>query len=74
MSTAVLDEPMAKKAANPKTAPIRVTDEAIGLVRIASGYTGESVAEYVSRVLIDVARQDIERLHGSRFGQSKPKR
>ncbi len=46
-----------------KTTPIRVTDEAIRWARIASGYTGESVAEYASRVIAEQGRQDAERLH-----------
>ena len=34
-----------------KTMAVRLTDEAIRWARIASGYTGESMVEYVSRVV-----------------------
>src|SRR4051812_26564222 len=46
-----------------KTTPVRITDEAIRWARIASGYTGESVAEYVSRVVAERGRADATRLH-----------
>jgi hypothetical protein len=57
-----------------KTTSVRVSDEALKLARIASGYTGESVAEYISRVVADQAKQDSERLHAEEFKGSKPKR
>lgn len=53
-------EPMAK---DPKTTPVRLTADAIKWARIASGYTGESMAEYVSRIVAEHARADIARLH-----------
>jgi hypothetical protein len=46
-----------------KTTPVRLTDEAIRWARIASGYTGESMAEYVSRIVAERGREDTERLH-----------
>jgi hypothetical protein len=46
-----------------KTSPVRLTDEAIRWARIASGYTGESMAEYVSRVVVERGREDADRLH-----------
>jgi hypothetical protein len=46
-----------------KTSPVRLTEEAIRWARIASGYTGESMAEYVSRIVAERGRQDVERLH-----------
>lgn len=46
-----------------KTTPVRLTDEAIRWARIASGYTGESVATYVSRLVTEHAQRDAERLH-----------
>jgi hypothetical protein len=55
-----------------KTTPVRLTDEAIELARIASGYTGESMAEYVSRIVAEKAREDAERLHRERFGVALP--
>jgi len=52
---------MADKAQ--KTTPVRLTDESIRWARIASGYTGESVSEYVSRIIEEQGRADVERLH-----------
>lgn len=46
-----------------KTVPVRLTEEAIRWARIASGYTGESMAEYVSRIVEQGARADATRLH-----------
>jgi YesN/AraC family two-component response regulator len=70
LSIAVVDLGMSKK----KSMPVRLSDAAIELARIASGYTGESMAEYVSRVVVERAKQDIERLHAEKFQGSKPKR
>jgi hypothetical protein len=71
MSTATLKaDEMAGKAQ--KTTPVRLTDEAIRWARIASGYTGESMAEYVSRIVEEHARDDAERLHAEATGE-KPK-
>ena len=52
---------MEKKAQ--KTTPVRLTEEAMRWARIASGYTGESMAEYVSRIVLERGRGDAERLH-----------
>jgi hypothetical protein len=46
-----------------KTTPVRLSDEAIKWARIASGYTGESMTEYVSRIVAERGRADTERLH-----------
>jgi hypothetical protein len=48
---------------NPHRAPIRLSAEAIRSARIASGYTGESVAEYASRVLAERGKEDADKLH-----------
>lgn len=55
-----------------KTTPVRLTDEAIKWARIASGYTGESMTEYVSRVVAEYGKKDAERLHAEATGE-KPK-
>jgi len=47
----------------PKTTPVRLTDDAIRWGRIASGYTGESMAEYVSRIVCERGKEDTDRLH-----------
>jgi hypothetical protein len=54
-------DPRARKPQ--KTSPVRLTDEAIRWARIASGYTGESMVEYVSRIVAERGRQDADRLH-----------
>jgi hypothetical protein len=64
---------MARKAQQPKTTPVRLTDEAIRWARIASGYTGESMAEYVSRVLVENGKRDAERLHAEVSGDPTKK-
>lgn len=72
MSSAIAEaEPMAKAQ---KTTPVRLTDEAIQWARIASGYTGESMAEYVSRIVAERGKQDAERLHDEVLKPSKRKR
>lgn len=61
MSALVAPErPMAKER---KNMPVRITDDAIRWARIASGYTGESMAEYVSRIVVERGREDAGRLH-----------
>jgi hypothetical protein len=62
---------MARKAQ--KTTPVRLTDEAIKWARIASGYTGESMAEYVSRLVVEHAKRDAERLHAEATSERTPK-
>jgi hypothetical protein len=70
MPTALVEiRDMDKK--QPKTTPIRITDEAIRWVRIASGYTGESAAEYASRVLAEHSRIDADRLHAEANAPAK---
>ena len=54
-----------------KTTPVRLSDDAIRWARIASGYTGESMAEYVSRIVAERAVQDTERLHTEATGGGK---
>lgn len=58
-----------------KTTPVRLTDEAIRWARIASGYTGESMAEYVSRIVMEQGQQDAQRLHAevtAKLSKGKP--
>jgi hypothetical protein len=63
VTTELREVPMADESKKPKTTPVRLTDEAIRWSRIASGYTGESMSEYVSRVVTEKAREDADRLH-----------
>jgi hypothetical protein len=71
MNTVQEADTMARKAQ--KTTPVRLTDEAIKWARIASGYTGESMAEYVSRIVAEFSKADAERLHAEMTGEAKPK-
>jgi hypothetical protein len=73
--TATLEQlPMARKAAAQKTTPVRLSDDAIRWARIASGYTGESMAEYVSRIVAEHAKADAERLHAEATRPPAPPR
>lgn len=51
-----------------KTTPVRLTDEAIKWARIASGFTGESMADYASRVLAEQGKLDADRLYAEETG------
>jgi hypothetical protein len=67
---ALADDPvMAKK----KTTPVRLTDEAIKWARMASGFTGESMSEYVSRVVAERGQEDVDRLYGEIKGEKPSK-
>jgi hypothetical protein len=54
---------MARVPKVPNTTAIRVGAGAIRLARIAAGYTAESMAEYVTRIVTERAREDIEKSH-----------
>jgi hypothetical protein len=56
-----------------KGGPVRLTDEALKWARIASGYTGQSMAEYVSQFVAEHARLDAERLHAEVTKKEKGK-
>jgi hypothetical protein len=52
---------------------VRLSDDAIRWARIDSGYTGESMAEYVSRMVAERGKQDADRIHAEMStGLSKP--
>lgn len=64
MTTLVAEQPMAKETkADRKNTPVRIGDEAIRWARIASGYTGESMADYITRIVEERAQHDVDRLH-----------
>lgn len=74
MATATMVEEMAKKSAQ-KTTPVRLSDDAIKWARIASGYTGESMTEYVSRIVAEQGKADADRLHAETVvAEQKPKK
>jgi predicted DNA-binding protein len=64
-------EDMAKKAQ--KTTPVRLTDEAIKYARIASGFTSESMSEYVSRVVTEKGKEDMDRFYAREKGEKPTK-
>src|SRR3954451_7984631 len=64
---------VAVEAMPKKTTPVRLSDESIRWARIASGYTGESMAEYASRIVAERGKQDAERLHAEATDET-PKR
>lgn len=53
-----------------KTTPIRLSAEAIRWARIASGYVGESMAGYVSRIVEERAKEDAARFHAEAMGET----
>jgi len=61
---------MAKEAED--SHPVRVTKEAVHLVKIAAGYTGETVSAYLSRIAVDRARVDIDELHAKLKAAAPP--
>jgi len=73
MSTAIEDGTMAKARAQ-KTTPVRLTAEAMKWARIASGYTGESLVEYVSRIVVERGQADADRLHSEVKAETAPAR
>jgi hypothetical protein len=56
-----------------KTSPVRLSAEAIRWARIASGYLGESMAEYVSRVVEEKSKEDAARLHVEAMKETQEK-
>lgn len=60
---ATLERVVPPKRTGPKNTPVRLSDDAIRWARIASGYTGESMADYVSRITEERARADADALH-----------
>jgi hypothetical protein len=68
MATMTEARPIMAEAKGQKTTPVRLSDEAIKWARIASGYTGESMAEYVSRIAAERGKEDAERLHAEATG------
>lgn len=62
---------MARPKRGVKTTPVRLTDEAIRWAKIASGYTGESMADYVCRVVVERGKEDADRLHAAAMAEAK---
>ncbi len=56
-----------------KTSPVRLSAEAIRWARIASGYLGESMAEYVSRIVEEKSKEDAARLHTEAMKETQEK-
>ncbi len=57
----------------PKTTPVRLTDEAIKWARIASGFTGESMADYLSRIAVERGKADTDKFY-SEVTKEKPEK
>lgn len=76
-ATATPERTVAKKRtakAPPEAAPYeltRVSSKALEVARIACAYEGMSLAEYLSRVILDVASRDADKGHANRFGKPK---
>lgn len=63
---------MARPRKGVKTTPVRLTAEAIRWAKIASGYTGESMADYISRVVEERGQADADRLHAEAMRKRPP--
>jgi len=66
---ATLERVVAKQVER-KDRPVRLSEAAIQWARIASGYTGESMAEYVSRVVAERGKADAEEMHAKLTAES----
>jgi hypothetical protein len=64
---------MARRKSTPKTVGVRLSEEAARWAKIASGYTDESMAEYVSRVVAASGKADADRLHAEATRDGKGK-
>ena len=78
MDAVVRERPMARKKVEPRMTSVRLTEESLRWVRIASGHSGESITEYVNRRLNEAAKEDAERfaqqlLANRESTSSKPK-
>jgi hypothetical protein len=62
---------MARPKKAEKNSPVRLTAEAQQWAKIASGYTGESMSEYISRVIVERGKEDAERLHKQMLKDAK---
>jgi hypothetical protein len=64
---------LAKNEMSLKTTPVRLSADAIRWARIASGYLGESMAEYVSRIVEEKSKEDAARLHAEAMKETEEK-
>jgi hypothetical protein len=55
--------PEAAEVMDNELKPVRITEEALDLARIASSYTGETMSDYVSRIVAERSREDIDKGH-----------
>lgn len=55
--------PVADTLMAEKTRNVRITDEALDLVRIACSFSKENMSEYLCRIAIERARADIDRYY-----------
>ncbi len=64
----VNQDPDVIEAISPRFRAYRLTEQAVSWARIASGYTGESMTEYVNRIVTERGKEDVGRLHAERIG------
>lgn len=71
MQALMVEAGMAKKT------PVRLSEQAYQYAQIASGYTGESLIQYVSRIVLERAKLDVDHYHDElkrrEASASKPK-
>lgn len=66
-----IENPMGRPKSRPKTHHVKITSAAHEASRIAAGYSGESLVEYVSRIMEREANIDIDRYHEQRADKLK---
>jgi len=63
---------MGRPKSAPKSHSIKITDEAHEAARIASGYTGETFVDLISRVVKQECVKIIEQYHAKWVAKEKP--
>ena len=70
MSTALLDLPMTEKER--RSNAVRLSYEAVEAAKIAAAFKGQTVADYVSEVVLAAANRDIEEGYRARSRPAAP--
>lgn len=68
-----VDVQMARPRASHKNRNVKITDQAYDAARIAAGFTGESIVEFVSRIVAEHAERIIDEQYQLRRA-AEPKR
>lgn len=66
-----LEDSMARPKSAPKSRNIKITVDAYESARIASGFTGESIVDFVSRIIKDQGEKIIDEQYKLRKAKEK---